>query len=520
MKKISDDLYNLIKELNKSEKAYFKKYSKLFSSDDTAYLELFNAIEKQVKKKNDYREDEIKTSLKNRNILKQFPVAKTKLYNQVIKNAVHYNFDNTDDSKLHYLIGGIILLYNKTLFEQAEKLLTRAKKFAKETENFLRLYQLLQWEKNLILQNESDNAHEKFNKIYKEEKYCIEALGEASAIKNIYCRAAAILQLWGHNRPGKGIQEFKKLMEEPVMKSDGDKLKAFSHKTFFYDIFVQYAAYTRDFESYYNYTHKSYKLFETYPHQKKKRVIDYVLTFNNLLAGCLYMKNFSMYKRTMAEYEQFIKTEKRMNTGYLKMLDVLLRKHDLIFYNASGRFTEGAKYLEEYIKKVYEQNVDADARELNLINYFASLLYFGNGDYSKALEYANMIINQGEPEQRKEIFLAAKIICIIIHYELGNMEYMESVIRSCYRYLLSRELEYKFEKYMIGFFKKSLDITDGRKMREHVEECRRKIQKFRNDPLEIPGLFYFDYDAWLESKIINKTYAEIILKKNAVTQSE
>lgn len=513
MKKISDDLYILIKGLSKSEKAYFKKYSKIFSSGDTSYLKLFDAIDKQTKKGKGYDESILKTSLKNDSVSKQLSVAKTNLYNHVLKNLVQFHFDNSDNTKLHYLIGGVFVLHNKTLFSQAEKLLNRAKKFAYETENFLKLYELLQWEKNLIQKDESSNTYEKFNKIYEQEMFCIESLAEASAIKNIYGRAGAIFHYSGHSREKDGIKKFKELFDEPIMKKKGEELKAFSHKTFFYDIFVEYAAYTRDFENYYNYTFKSFELFELYPHQKKKRLIDYVLTFHNLMTGCLYLKKYEDYKNTLNKYEKFTKTEKNLNKGYLKMLDTLIRKHELIYFNAIGEFEKGVKYIDSYQELLKEFEGNIDTRELNLIHYFYCLLYFGACQFSKSLEYANKIINSGEPEQRKEIFLSAKIISILIHYELNNTDYMETLLRSCYRYLLSRKLEYKFERFIITFFKRFLNLSTRKEKIEWFRESKQKLLKFLEDPQEAPGVMYFDYLSWIESKIENRNFAEIVREK-------
>ena len=48
---------------------------------------------------------------------------------------------------------------------------------------------------------------------------------------------------------------------------------------------------------------------------------------------------------------------------------------------------------------------------------------------------------------------------------------------------------------------------------ELFDESKYHITKFMDDPYEVSGALYFDYVSWLESKLENKNYGDIVRKK-------
>ncbi|HLT24482.1 MAG TPA: hypothetical protein VK004_05100 [Ignavibacteria bacterium] len=511
MKKTSEDLFNLIKSLSTTEKSYFKKHSRTFGSNERAYIKLFDAIDAQVKKGKGYDEEKLKEVLKGEKFVKQLSVAKNYLYSLIIRNLVHFTLDETDNAKLHDMVQGIQVLFDKSLFDQSEKLLWRAKKLAYSSENYHKLYELLQWEKNHLLEKGDEQMMEKMDNIYHEEKKAISVLDESTELRIVYGKAAALLMSAGHAREEEKVREFKKILSIPVMQ-DADALQTFYNKTFFYDIYVAYFSFVRDFQNYYNYLLKVEELYDSHPDEKKRKHVNYVLMIHNQLSGCLYIKEYGKYEEVMEKYKKYIKTRGKL-TDYDKMLDVLIRKHQLLYFNALGRFDEGVKFAGSYMMEVEAMEDIYDPRELTFAYYFTALIYFGAGKYKQALEYANKILNEGEPGQRKELYLSARLITMIIHFELKNTEFLEFLIRSTYRYLLSRKIEYRFEKFLIGFFKRVLNNISQEELIELFDESKYKINKFMDDPFEVSGALYFDYVSWLESKLGGKKYGDIVREK-------
>ena len=152
MKTTSTDLFFLIKSLSKAERAYFKKYAKRFSDEDTLSLKLFEEIEKQCDSDSEYNEEIIRERLNKIQNVNQLSVAKNYLYDLVLKSLLTAQSEKSLDDKFDKYVAQAELLLNKTLFDQSMKILKKAKKIAYEYENYMKLFNILQIEKNLVFE--------------------------------------------------------------------------------------------------------------------------------------------------------------------------------------------------------------------------------------------------------------------------------------------------------------------------------------------------------------------------------
>lgn len=122
--KASTELFDLIKSLDGGEKGYFKKHCLINSrsNSDANYLQLFDSIEQQEQ----YNEKELRLKFKDHAFARQFPVAKTYLYNRILKALDSYHSSTFQEvrSMIHYAE----ILYYKKLYTQSSKIFNKAKK--------------------------------------------------------------------------------------------------------------------------------------------------------------------------------------------------------------------------------------------------------------------------------------------------------------------------------------------------------------------------------------------------------
>ena len=78
--KPSNELFELIKSLTKSEKRFFKLQSSLQSGDKN-YIRLFDTIDKM----SEYDEEEVKSAFKGEKFIKHLPSEKNHLYKVILK---------------------------------------------------------------------------------------------------------------------------------------------------------------------------------------------------------------------------------------------------------------------------------------------------------------------------------------------------------------------------------------------------------------------------------------------------
>src|SRR3954469_13602874 len=140
----TDELFQLIKSLETSEKRLFKLHIKRSTgSIDLKMIQLFDALDKM----NEYDE---KTLLENKNIRKeQLSNMKANLYKQLLASLRLMKDDDNIDMQLHEQMGYARILYNKGLYLQALKVLDKIKQTAKKNYQITFQLQALIFEKKI-----------------------------------------------------------------------------------------------------------------------------------------------------------------------------------------------------------------------------------------------------------------------------------------------------------------------------------------------------------------------------------
>lgn len=138
--KPSNELFDLIKSLSKSEKRFFKLQSALQSGDKN-YVRLFDTIDRMV----EYNEEHVKQVFKGEKFIRHLPSEKNHLYKLILKALRSYYGDTSISSILKQEIKNIEILYNRALFDECNKFLIRAKKLAVQYEKFYYLFELINW---------------------------------------------------------------------------------------------------------------------------------------------------------------------------------------------------------------------------------------------------------------------------------------------------------------------------------------------------------------------------------------
>jgi hypothetical protein len=143
--------------------------------------------------------------------------------------------------------------------------------------------------------------------------------------------------------------------------------------------------------------------------------------------------------------------------------------------------------------------------------YKIACLYFGSGDNEKAVEYLNLIINR-KPDLRADLHCYARLLHLIAHYEMGNYELVEYLIKSVYRFMAKMNSLNIVEEEIFRFLRKSFSLTSSRVI-EEFKPLKEKLTALKGNPLATRSFMYLDIIGWLESKIENVPVQQIIRNK-------
>jgi hypothetical protein len=144
---------------------------------------------------------------------------------------------------------------------------------------------------------------------------------------------------------------------------------------------------------------------------------------------------------------------------------------------------------------------------------FANVL-FGAERYRDALRQINHVLNDNESNLRQDIYSFSKLFNLVVHYELGNFDLLDYLIKSTERFYLKRkktaEVGYEFEVTFIRSFKKLIKISRSfTKSKAIFASMREELQTLMRDQNEKVALEYFDYITWIDAKLQDRTYGEL-----------
>jgi hypothetical protein len=516
LKTSSSDLFFLIKSLSKHERAYFKKYAKRYSDEDTLSLKLFELIEKQVEKEIEYDEESIRLKLNKVKNLNQLSVAKNYLYDLVLKSLLTAQSEKSLDDKLDKYIAQAELLMNKTLFEQSMKMLKKAKKIAYEYENYTKLYTILQIEKNLFFEKVYPNIEKLQNDIFKEELHCLETLKKKSVIQNLSSQITSLMVNNGLLQDEKELKKAKAIMSHPYLQKMDEK-ESYTFKVFFYHIHTTYNSITTNFKKTFVYMKQFLEMVESYPWQVERKATNLLNVSYNMMVVCTYCKKYDEFFYYLERFRTIPERYKILNTEYVKSYMFLSFKLELIVFFETGQFENGVTLAESIERKIEAQRSKIRDTEIMQYYFFISCCYFGTGDFKNSLKWINKLLNLGEPGQRKDLYMHSKLFNLVVHYELGNKEHLDYIIKSTYKFVRDRKKLSDFEKIIFQFFN---DVND-KITRKEIENCFREfnfnLTKLQKKNMDENSFRFFDYVNWSKSKFSRVSFKD--LKIQSVLES-
>lgn len=505
--KPSNELFDLIKSLSKSEKRFFKLTSALQSGEKN-YLKIFDVIDKQ----NEYDEQKVKDQFGGETFIKHFPSEKNHLYKLILKSLRAYHADNSVSSQLKQEIKNIEILYNKALFKECNKFLMRAKRMAIAHEKFYYLFELISWEKLLLEEAFEDGQFTKdLDTLILEEQEVIAKLRNLAAYHVLYSKINYVFRSGGFVRDDDNRALVQEISDHPLIR---EKNTALSSRA------ATICYYTQGFCS-------LAKGDPALALEKFKRVIE-ILDDNTKIRKDLAKR----YARAQAKItsclidlgdhaqaeQRIIDMDKVANADGFRRTDIKLNIyrnntiHRLQICNATGDFERGLELVEEAITALDTGEGQLHKEQELILCYYIASVYFGAGQHNKALFWINKVLNDNENTLRQDIYSYARLFNLVIHYELGNFDLLEYITKSTLRYLAKRQRDYAFEKMVIELMRKLIRTTRDEDRHELFLSFNTSLMEVFDGPEDHIVLKYFNFVKWSESKLAETTYAEQLRK--------
>ena len=502
----SSKLYNLVKSLSGSEKRYFKIFVGTQSLKDNKYILLFDAIDAQ----DEFNEGALKMVVYGTMEIqsRKYSELKAYLYDLILKSLQAYDEKSSIGYRLKNMLKSVQALFRRSLFEDCLDHLAKAKKLAYKYEQFTAILEILSWEKHIAYTRaDIDFLDKELERIDAEEKDTLKRLRTISEYRNIFFRLLVSLRKDASLRGEAYKEKLGSIVANPLLQ---DYILADSHqaRVLYFRILSIYNLAISDFRKFYDLSKTLIDLMESRKHILKEDVSEYISAYNNLLLSCGklgYFKEIDYLLQKMHAINPVSKDDElKIHRQYYQ------NKFSLCILK--GDFEEGINALSIHFKEKKKFPSKLFATNTFYYNYF--YIAFGANQFERALELLNEWLNLPNTVERQDLQIVARILNLLVHYELGNYALLEHLIRSTQRYLKKRNKLNDVERKIINLIKKATETPSKKELREAYEELKNEFEDLsQRPPTKTFFTKAFDIMAWLESKIEGKTFAEILQRK-------
>lgn len=495
--KESDDLFDLIHSMDSHEKGYFKKYAQLHGSAAGNHLRLFDAINKQ----SEYNETQIIKKFKDEKMSGNLATAKYYLSDLIMRSLRAYRENNSALIKLNAYIENTETLFQKGLYSQGEKMLSKCLDLAEQMDDPIKTLEVHTWKRKFISGMSAHNMEKETNDSVVDSLKTIEKIKNYTVLRQLYYKAMGVIRRDMSMLSTTKENDFDGIIDHPLVVNP-ELVEGFNQKLTLYNIQYIYNYLNCNFEASYNNMLNIIELWENHPMIREQNMDTYIGGLNNYITACISYNKLEELKKQLDNVDRISVQGSGLKAKLFE--NVALWK---LYY---GIVSGNSEYLMSLTPEIEQGLIEHEGRMHEsrplIINNAMAMIYMVNCQYDKALHKINALLDMKKIDMRKDIQMGVRIVNIMVHFELGNEEMLEHTIRSTRRYLESREYLNDFSKLVLGYFNKIIgkDIQQRLKL---IEDFKNELEQYiqeSQDKRKYVDFLVLGLLAWAESKLINK----------------
>lgn len=488
MKSPSNDLFELIRSLSKTEKRYFRIYAARSFPGQNQYTKLFTFIDKQAI----YDEKALSAAFSHSKSNAHFAVLKKQLYENILEALHRYDEFAHPEQKVRKGIHYCGILLKKGLFRQCKKQIQKYKLLAYRLEKFEFVVELIEIEKRLIgKQQFTSVSYSQLEQLQSEQNECIQQLRVSG---DYWIKSNRIFKMHIEKKiaPGKPNTELEELIMQDQFK-EFDKATNFKSKLDYLQINALQAFVSNDIAKAYTLNTTFLALLDENEHLKSLHTDRYFAVLNNYLIDSLILKKHKELKKGIEVLRSLPSKPEFRHINNLEA-NVFRQSYllELNYYISSDNYEQALAIIDD-VRKGLKKFGDKIARP-NIITFRYLMAYtlFCNADYKNCLDEILLILNTREAEKISDIFRDARLLELICHFELGNHLLVESLITSFQRWLTTEKVKYETYKEILRYIKQCIQKID----KPDLVSFRSKLRTLSTRKEEKPVFNNINYNWW------------------------
>ncbi len=501
--KPSQELFKLIKSLSKSEKRFFKLSSSLQSGEKN-YIKLFDYMDKQ----DSYDEDLLKHHFRKERFVNHLPSEKNHLFKIILKSLRAFYGEQSVNSYLQQEIKNVEILFSKALYGECHKILRKAKKVAQENERFYYWFELISWEKKLLEESyEEGNFDFNLDALIAEEEDVIGKLRNLAEYSVLYSKINYVFRSGGFSRNDSEKAIVDGIADYHLIKGKNTALSVRATSICYY-IKGLCSATNREYGDSFTFFKRVISILDENPKIKADLAKRYLMAHAHLTRCFLDSKDYKSAEDMITKIKLCSKQDGFQSIDMQVRIFAISTGYELILLNAQGRYFEAIQHVDN-IQNEMKQFADKFNKEQKIIfAYHTAYAHFGFGQYRQAMRVLNELTNDNETMLRQDIYSFARVLNMLIHFELENESLLQYNINYSKRILSKEDKNYLIENYLIEAMQK-LSKAGPLEQAKFFKNMEREIAEMMYNEKEKVILEYFDLERYIQSKLVGKTMYEV-----------
>ncbi|MDO8365460.1 MAG: hypothetical protein Q7T20_01600 [Saprospiraceae bacterium] len=501
----SDKLHSLVRSLSPAEKRYFRIFMKGKPGVDNKYTQLFESMAADER----FEEAKWRTLIyKGQDTgSKKYAELKAYLYELVLKCLLNYDESHTVHHRLNQLLQSVVALFKRGHYTDCRELLTKARKLARQYESFVHQIEIVRWEKQLAYTRmDIDFLHKNLERLQDEESRAMEQLSNASQYRRAFFQAYATIKKDPMQRGADRVARLRELVEQAAFASP-DAAVSHTARVLYYRTLSLYYHTALEQEKFYETGKTLLALQESQPHFLRENLSDYIAALSNQILACGLLRKYEEVRECLekiGDLQAITEDDRRkIHRQYFSGFFALC--------TYTGEFEAAQREMDRCLREAER----FDPHEYETGSFYLQFvpISIGCGDFSTALDHLNHWLAQRRSVGREDLQSLARILSLILHFELGNFLLLDSQLRTAARFLKRKNRLHELERrFMHGIFE-AIKLPDAKGQREVFAKVKNDLQPKAEEPETRALLQTFDLLAWLDSKARGQRFATVVHEK-------
>ncbi|HQY19564.1 MAG TPA: hypothetical protein PLX80_01820 [Ignavibacteria bacterium] len=486
------ELFDLIKSLTSSEKRYFTLNASV-QKGNKKYLKLFDLIDSQ-------RSNDEKTlrSLKGKeDITKNFNFTKNYLTKLIFKSLLNYKNEKSTDAKLFNMLQRCRILFDKALFRQYFKTVKAGKQLAEKNERFSFLIEFMEIERQLTKKEELSGVN--IEEVFDDELKILNKIRDINNYKKTVSLLFRFYRTKGMVRSEQNEKDLDECMNDLLIVSetvsDGMGMSVTAKERYLFAMSMAEEI-KGNFDASYNYSTKRFKLISNNINVFDESLFD---SYKDSVLSAVYSASIS---RKFAKAEKHLDSLK-INSGKTEINDLNIMLSEL-HYNLlrvlNGKVNKNKNTILAETEKFLKRNKNKiTINTFNLIVYRLSAIDFFEKNYNECLRIFGEYSLEKNSGLSPFIEPYARMLLILIHFEMKDHKLLQYMIPSAKKYLRSRNALHKTEDTVLNFISKMSKQNKNTNQKTLLSELTNDLIRFKKDKYEKNAFEYFDYLRWIKN---------------------